>query len=157
MSIKDQFIPHLIVSDGKAAIEFYERVFGGKAGDMMLAPDGKRVMHGEIVLDGHKLFLSDEFTEQEGGTCKMPQTLGGTCVRITLQTENADAIVQRAVASGAKVLMPLQDMFWGARYAKIRDPFGHEWGINQQLVELTPGEAEAAAQKFLASRKSALN
>ncbi len=157
MSIKDQFIPHLIVSDGKAAIEFYLRVFGGKAGDMTLAPDGKRVMHGEIVLDGHKLFLSDEFTEQEGGTCKMPQTLGGTCVRITLQTENADAIVQRAVASGAKVIMALQDMFWGARYAKIRDPFGHEWGVNQQLVELTPGEAEAAAQKFLASRKNTLN
>jgi PhnB protein len=154
MSIKDQFIPHLIVSDGKAAIEFYERVFGAEAGHIMLAPDGKRVMHGEIVLDGHKLFVSDEFTEQEGGTCRMPQTLGGTCVRITLQTEDADAIVQRAVASGAKVIMPLQDMFWGARYGKIRDPFGHEWGINQQLLELTPEEEEAAAQKFFASRKS---
>jgi len=154
MSIKDQFIPHLIVSDGKAAIEFYERVFGGEAGHIMLAPDGKRVMHGEIVLDGHKLFVSDEFTEQEGGTCRMPQSLGGTCVRITLQTEEADAIVQRAVASGAKVIMPLQDMFWGARYGKIRDPFGHEWGINQQLLELTSEQEEAAAQKFFASRKS---
>jgi PhnB protein len=154
MSSEDQFIPHLIVSDGKAALKFYKEVFGGEEGDIMLAPDGKRVMHGEIVLDGHKLFLSDEFTEQEGGTCKMPQTLGGTCVRITLQTNNAEAIVERAVAAGASVIMPPQDMFWGARYGKIRDPFGHEWGINQQLLELTPAEAEAAARKFLASRKS---
>jgi PhnB protein len=154
MSVNDQFIPHLVVSDGQAAIKFYERVFGGETGHIMLAPDGKRVMHGEIVLDGHKLFLSDEFTEQEAGTCKTPKTLGGTCVRITLQTEETDAIVERAVAAGAKVIMPPRDMFWGARYAKIRDPFGHEWGINQQLVELSPEEIEAGAEKFLASRKS---
>ncbi|HZZ43488.1 MAG TPA: VOC family protein [Tepidisphaeraceae bacterium] len=154
MSREDQFIPHLIVSDGKAALKFYKEVFGGEEGHVMLAPDGKRVMHGEIVLDNHKLFLSDEFTEQEGGTCKKPQALGGTCVRITLQTSNADAIVKRAVAAGARVVMPVQDMFWGARYGKIRDPFGHEWGINQQLRELTPAEEQTAASKFFARREN---
>ncbi|HEX3282556.1 MAG TPA: VOC family protein, partial [Pyrinomonadaceae bacterium] len=97
--------------------------------------------------------LSDEFSEQEGGSCKMPTTLGGTCVRITVQTNEPDALVERAVARGARVLMPVQDMFWGARYGKIVDPFGHEWGINQQLKELSKEEADAAAQEFLASRK----
>jgi len=150
----DQFIPHLCVSDGLAAIEFYKSAFGAEEGDRMMAPDNKRLMHGEIVIDGHKCFLSDEFPQDEGGTVKTPQTLGGgTCVRITLQTDDADAIVERAVARGARVIMPVQDMFWGARYGKIVDPFGHEWGINQQVRELSPEEEKAAADEFLAQRK----
>jgi PhnB protein len=71
---EDQFIPHLVVNDGMAALKFYREVFAADEGDVMMEPDGKRLMHGEIVLDGHKLFLSDEFSEKEGGTCKMPQT-----------------------------------------------------------------------------------
>lgn len=154
MNFKDQFIPHLIVSDGKAALKFYTDVFAASVGEMMLAPDSKCVAHGEILLDGHKLFVSDEFTEQEGGSCKMPQTLGGTCVRINLQTTNADAVMERALAAGARVIMKVQDMFWGARYGKFIDPFGHEWGINQQVRELTPEEADVAAQEFMESRKT---
>ena len=83
----------------------------------------------------------------------MPETLGGTSVRITLQTDNADAVVARAVAAGARVIMPLQDMFWGARYGQILDPFGHAWGINQQLQELSPEETQAKADKFFAKNK----
>lgn len=153
MSNADQFIPHLIVKDGKAALKFYKEVFNAEEGDCMMASDGVRLMHGEIILDGHTLFLSDEFSEKEGGTCKMPQTLGGTTVRITLETNEPDVIVERAVARGATVMMPVQDMFWGARYGKIRDPFGHEWGINQQLQELSPEETKAAADEFFASRE----
>ncbi len=119
----------------------------------MMEPDGKRLMHGEIVLDGHKLFISDEFSEKEGGTCKMPQTLGGTCVRITLQTDDADGVVERALARGASVLMPVADMFWGARYGKIVDPFGHEWGINQQVREQSPEETDTRAAEFFAKQK----
>ena len=152
MHREDQFIPHLIVSDGVAALEFYKNTFNAEFGDKMMAPDGRRLMHGEVVLDGHKIFVSDEFSESEGGSCKSPQTLGGTDVRITLQVDDADAIVTRAVAGGARVLMPVQDMFWGARYGRIVDPFGHEWGINQQLRELSPEEAQAAADEFLAKR-----
>jgi PhnB protein len=152
MSKPDQFIPHLIVNDGLAALKFYKEVFGAEEGDNMMAQDGKRLMHGEVILDGHALFISDEFTESEGGTCKMPQTLGGTCVRITLMTDDADAVVERAVTRGARVLMPVQDMFWGARYGKIVDPFGHEWGINQQLRELSREETDTAAAEFFAKR-----
>jgi len=153
MTRDDQFIPHLIVNDGMAALKFYREVFDAEEGDVMMEPNGKRLMHGEIVLDGHKLFLSDEFSEKEGGTCKMPQTLGGTCVRITLMTDDADGVVERAAARGARVLMPVADMFWGARYGKIVDPFGHEWGINQQLREQSPEETDAKAAEFFANRK----
>jgi len=149
----DQFIPHLCVRDGLAALEFYKSVFGAEEGDRVMSPDGRKLVHGEIVLGEHKCFLSDEFPQEEGGTVKTPQSLGGTSVRITLSADDADALVARAVAAGAKVLMPVQDMFWGGRYGKIVDPFGHQWGINQQLQEKTAEEIKAAAQEFFAKRK----
>jgi PhnB protein len=153
MHQEDQFIPHLCVADGLAALEFYKSVFGAEEGDRMMEPDGKRLMHGEIIIDGHKCFISDEFGQNEGGTVKTPQTLGGTCVRITLMVADANATVERAVAAGARVLMPVQDMFWGGRYGKIVDPFGHEWGINQQLKEQSPEEMQAAAEEFFAKKR----
>ena len=67
MNREDQFIPHLIVNDGMAALKFYKEVFGAEEGHNMMAPDGKRLMHGELVLDGHKFFVSDEFRPEEGG------------------------------------------------------------------------------------------
>jgi PhnB protein len=147
---KDQFIPHLVVANGLAALEFYKEAFGAEEGHRMMSADGKKLMHGEILLDGHTCFLSDEFDESEGGTCKTPQTLGGTCVRITLAVDDADALVERAVAAGARVLLPVQELFWGARYGKIADPFGHEWGVNQQLKEQSSAETQAAADEYFA-------
>lgn len=153
MNREDQFIPHLIVSDGLAALKFYKEVFGAAEGHHMMAPDGKRLMHGELIVEGHKIFISDEFTAEEGGNCRTPQTLGGSCVRIMLMTDDPDAVVERAVARGATVLMPVQDMFWGARYGQFVDPFGHNWGVNQQLQEQTEAETSAAAEEFFAKRK----
>jgi PhnB protein len=150
MSQEDQFVPHLIVSNGMAALKFYREVFGATEGHNMMAPDGKRLMHGELELDGHKFFVSDEFTAAEGGNCQTPETLGGTSVRITLMTDDADGVFERAVARGAKVIMPLQNMFWGARYGQLLDPWGHNWGINQQLQEQTEEETELAAKEFFA-------
>ena len=155
MDRKDQFIPHLIVSDGLAALKFYKEVFGAEEGENMMARDGRRLMHGEILLDGHVLFISDEFTREEGGMCQKPETLGGTSVRITLMTDDADGVFQRATERGAEVLMPVQDMFWGARYGQFRDPFGHVWGVNQQLQDQTDAETKAAAEEFFAPRKAA--
>ncbi len=154
MNREDQFIPHLIVNNGLAALEFYKNTFGAELGDKMMAPDGKRLMHGEIVLDGHKFFISDEFTAEEGGSCQTPQTLGGTSVRIMLMTDDADAVVARAVAGGARIVMPVQDMFWGARYGQIIDPFGHAWGINQQLKKQTSEETQTKADEFFAKNKT---
>ena len=155
MPAQDQFIPHLIVSDGLAALEFYKDIFGAEEGHNMMSPDGTKLMHGEIVLDGHKLFISDWFAPSDGGSLSSPEKLGGTCVRITINVEDADALVERAVARGSEVIMPVQDMFWGARYGKLKDPYGHEWGINQQLEEITPEETEANAGKFFASNDPA--
>lgn len=152
MHLDDQFIPELIVRNGPAALDFYKSVFGAHETDRMMTKDGAKLIHGELVLDGHKFFVCDEFDASQGGTCKSPQTLGGTGVRITILVDDADRTVERAVVAGARVSMPVQDMFWGARYGKIVDPFGHEWGINQQVKEQSPQETEIAASEFFAKR-----
>jgi len=153
MHREDQFIPQLIVRGGPAALEFYEKVFGAEGVDRMMTPDGARLIHGELLLDGHKFFVSDEFSASEGGSCKSPHTLGGTGVRITILVDDAKQTVDRAAAEGARVIRPVQEMFWGARYAQIVDPFGHEWGINQQVKQQSPQETQAAAKEFFAKRK----
>ena len=74
--------------------------------------------------------------------------LGGTGVRLTLEVADADAVVARACAAGASVLLPVTQMFWGARYAKLVDPFGHEWGINEQREELSAEAEQANARRY---------
>jgi PhnB protein len=153
MHREDQFIPELIVNDGAAALDFYKSVFGAEEVHRMIKPGSEKLVHGELTLDGHKFFVCDEFPPSEGGTCKSPKTLGGTGVRITLLVDDANGVVERAVAAGAHVSMPVQDMFWGGRYGKIVDPFGHEWGINQQVKEQSHEETQIAADDFFAKRK----
>jgi PhnB protein len=153
MPREHQFVPELIVRNGPAALEFYKKAFGAEEVDRMLTPDGKKLIHGELALDGHKFFVCDEFPASEGGTCKSPETLGGTAVRVTLLVDDADGVVARAVAAGARVSLPVQDMFWGGRYGKIVDPFGHEWGVNQQLREQSHEETRAAGDAYFANRK----
>jgi PhnB protein len=148
MPREDQFIPELIVDDGAAALDFYVSVFGATEVHRMKQPGTDKLIHGELSLNGHKLFVCDEFEASEGGTCKSPRTLRGTAVRITLLVDDADGTVDRAVAAGADVLLPVQDMFWGGRYGKIVDPFGHEWGINQQLRDQSFEETQTAAEEF---------
>ena len=154
MEHKDQFIPHLIVSDGLGALEFYKEVFGGTDGHNMMSPDGGRLMHGEVDVDGHMLYVSDWFAPSDGGTLSSPEKLGGTCVRITINVDDADTVMERALARGSRVVMPVQDMFWGARYGKFDDPYGHQWGVNQQLKENTREETEATADEFFKGNKS---
>ena len=152
MPREDQFIPELIVSDGDAALDFYTSVFGATEVHRMKQPGTDKLIHGELSLDGHKIFICDEFPASEGGTCKSPRTLGGTGVRITLLVDDADATVENAVAAGGHVLLPVQDMFWGGRYGKIVDPFGHEWGINQQVRDQSVEETRIASEAFFERR-----
>ena len=67
---EDQFIPQLIVHSGRAALAFYREAFGAEEVHRMMTPDGRKLVHGELTLDGHKFFVSDEFAESEGGTCR---------------------------------------------------------------------------------------
>ena len=81
----DQFIPELVVHNGTAALDFYKSVFSAEEVHRIIKPGSEKLVHGELILDGHKFFVCDEFPPSEGGTCKSPMTLGGTGVRITNQ------------------------------------------------------------------------
>jgi PhnB protein len=143
-----RIVPEIFVHDGLAALEFYRRAFGAEERSRMLAPDGQRLLHAELLILGQRLFLCDEFRAEEGGTCRSPRTLGGTPIRLMLEVDDADRTVERAVAAGARVMLPVQDMFWGARYGKLIDPYGHEWGINQQQRQLSAEQEAAEAKRY---------
>jgi PhnB protein len=85
------------------------------------------------LINGHRVYVCEELDASEGGICKSPRTLGASPVRFMLEVNDAEAFVAKARAAGTTVLTPVHASSWGSRYARLRDPFGHEWGINQQL------------------------
>jgi PhnB protein len=138
--------PHLVVKDGAKAIEFYKKAFGAEEfRPRMSGPSGK-VMHAELKIGDSMLMLADEFPEMK---CFSPKTLKGTAVSIHLYVEDTDASFNRAVAAGATPLMPPSDMFWGERFCKLQDPFGHEWSIGTHMKDLTHDEVEQAGKRAM--------
>jgi PhnB protein len=128
--------PSFVVRGAAEAIEFYKKAFGAKELARMPGPDGK-VMHAEIKIGDSIVMLSDEFPQMGSSS---PQTVGGTSSSLLIYTRDVDALFNQAVAAGAKVAMPLSDMFWGDRYGKVVDPFGHQWQLATHKEDVTPKE-----------------
>ncbi len=140
-----EFVPYLSVSDAKEAVAFYSRVFETEPALLLNMPDG-RVMHCEFRFGSARFFLSEELPEHDG--TPSPTSLRATTVAIHLYVDDCDAMVAHMKSSGAEVLMPATDMFWGERFARVRDPFGHCWGITTRLRDMTPDEIQSAAAKL---------
>lgn len=137
--------PHLVCSVAAEAIEFYKEAFGAMEVSRLATPDG-RLIHAQIQIGDSRLFIVDEFPEMN---CFGPRSIGGSPVSIHLYVEDADAFVAHAVASGAELKMPVQDMFWGDRYGQVRDPSGHVWSVATRKQDLSPEQiAEAAKAAF---------
>jgi uncharacterized glyoxalase superfamily protein PhnB len=143
-------IPHLVCDPCAGAIEFYKRAFGAEESYRMPAPDGKRLMHAEIRIDGRPIFLADDFPEFCGGKASSPKALGGTPVTIHRYVKDCDAAIQRAQDAGAMVKMPATDMFWGDRYGVVVDPFGHTWSFATHIKDLMPTQIEAGMREAFA-------
>ena len=109
---------------GQAAVEFYQRAFGAEEILRNLAEDGERLMHSRLVINGGLVMLSDEFPEYG-----QPADIVPTGVTLHLQVDDADEWWNRALTAGAVPVMPLADQFWGDRYGRLTDPFGHCWSI----------------------------
>ena len=137
--------PYLMVRGADRAIEFYKRAFGAEALMRRPGTDGKSIMHAEIKIGDSRIFLSDEFPEMG---CRSPQSLGGTASSLHLYVEDVNAAFKRAVSAGAQVKMPVADMFWGDRFGRLIDPFGHEWGMATHKEDLTPAEIGKRAEAF---------
>jgi PhnB protein len=128
--------PYLVVSHAAAAIDFYKRAFGAKEIMRMDGPPGK-IGHAELKIGDSMIMLADEMP---GSGMRSPQSIGGTAVGIFLYVENVDKAFAQATAAGAKVEMPLADMFWGDRYGKLTDPFGHSWSMATHRENVAPEE-----------------
>ena len=136
--------PHLVVAGAAKAIDWYKQAFGATEALRLDGPGGK-VMHAEVEMYGCRIMLAEE--APEWGALG-PRSLKGSPVKIHLYVPDVDAAVDRAVKAGAKVTMPVADQFWGDRYGKIQDPFGHEWGVATHMREVSPEEMDEAMRKM---------
>lgn len=124
--------PHLVCRDARKAIDFYKKALDAKELIVLPGPDGK-IMHACLSINGSSVMLVDE---NVGCGATSPQQLGGTPVTLHLIVDDVDAMVDRAVAAGAKVVMPVADQFWGDRYGVVVDPFGHAWSFAHTLEKV---------------------
>lgn len=138
--------PYLIVNDAKAAIHFYERAFGAKEIMRMDGPNGK-IGHAELKIGDSVIMLSDDMP---GGWARSPKSLGGSTVGIFLYVDDVDSVFKQAVSEGAKTETPLADQFWGDRYGKLTDPFGHSWSLATHKEDVSPEEMKKRTREAMA-------
>jgi PhnB protein len=137
--------PYMTVRNAARAIEFYKQAFGATEKDVSKGQDGK-IMHAELRIGDSIFMLADEFPEFNSLS---PQSTGGSGMGLHIYTEDVDSAFDRAVKAGATVEMPVSDMFWGDRYGKLADPFGHKWSIATHKRDMTPAEIDEAMHQFL--------
>jgi PhnB protein len=142
--------PMLTVTGASQAIDFYKRAFGAEELMRMPGPDGKSVMHAELQFGDSRVFLADEHPD---AGCRSPQSLGGTSVSLHLYVNDVDKVFAQAVAAGARSLMPVADMFWGDRFGRVADPFGHEWSLATHKEDLTDEEMRKRASVAMAAMR----
>ena len=136
--------PHLVCAGAAQAIEFYKKAFGAVEEGRMPGPDGK-LMHAMIRIGDSPIMLADEMPEW--GSLG-PKALKGSPVTIHLYVDDADAFAKRAAAAGAKITMPVDEMFWGDRYGKLEDPFGHQWSVGTHVRDVSPEEMQRAMKEM---------
>lgn len=147
IDVQPSVSPMLTVGDGAAAIDFYIKAFDAEELGRVPGPDGKKLYHAALRINGSLVMLNDDFPEMSDGKSLTPPALGGSPVCIHLTVTDVDAKFQKAVDAGATVLMPLEDAFWGDRYGELVDPFGHRWSMGQPIREVSDAEiAEAVSQ-----------
>lgn len=134
--------PHLCCRNAIEAVAFYQKAFGAEPVGVQQVPDG-RVLHAALDIDGAVVYLVDVFPEHGG---RSPLELGGSPVTLHLQVPDCDAVFGRAVEAGCRVIMPLEDMFWGDRYGMVADPYGHQWSVATTVRQVSPEEIADAVR-----------
>jgi PhnB protein len=135
--VQSSVTAYLTVKGGLDAIALYERAFGAEPLTHKMADDGQRVLHAALDVFGTMIMLSDEFPEYDADS-KAPTSLGATTFTLHVDFDDpgeVDAAIARAAAAGCTVTMPAMDAFWGMRYGRLRDPFGHAWAFGAPLPD----------------------
>ena len=141
--------PYLVVGNAARAIEFYKQAFGASELVRMGAPEGK-IGHAELKIGDSMIMLSDEMMGN-----RSPKTLGGSPVSIFLYVEDVDSVFNQAINAGAKGDASPTDMFWGDRFGKLTDPFGHVWSIATHIEDVAPEEMSKRAKAAMAQMTQA--
>jgi PhnB protein len=118
-------IPMLVCRDGASEIEFCEAAYGAEELSRRTAPDGT-VVHATLKIAGFLLMVHGEIPHLGS---RAPDADGTTSVVIYIYVENVDTVIERAVAAGARILIPAADQFWGDRVGRVIDPSGHVWNV----------------------------
>src|SRR5260370_41601918 len=137
-------VPHLALKDCAKALEFYKKVFGAKENFRMPMPDGK-IIHADLTIGDSTLFVMD----QPSGSSSTPAG-----ILVHMWSPEPEAIFERATKAGAKVTVPLQDMFSGERYRQLVDPFGHTWALAKHVADGSPQTINKPAIEALAQMNS---
>jgi PhnB protein len=119
--------PTLSVRNGAQAIAFFKAAFGAEI--LFQLEDGGSVI-AQLSVEGAEFWLADQ---SPGNANFSPETLGGGTVRMAMIVEDPDAVFDRAVKAGAKVVWPVDDQPYGWRVGRVVDPFGHHWEIGIPL------------------------
>ncbi len=137
--------PYLAIDGAARALEFYKNAFGAKELTREATPDGK-IVHATIRIGDSLVMMSDIFP---GAMTKSPLELGTSPVTLHVYTKDVDGMWNRAVSAGAKVVMPLDNQYWGDRYGQLVDPFGHHWSLSMR-VKMSKEEMEAKRKEAMA-------
>ena len=137
--------PSIVCTPCADAIDFYVRAFGAEeVAPRMVGPDGA-IGHAEIRIGDTVLMLADEWP---GGPTQSPATLGGSTAAFVIYTDDVDTMWQQAIEAGAEEVFPLETQFYGERGGRVRDPFGHTWGISMRIEEVDDEEMRRRTQAF---------
>ena len=142
--------PSITCKGAAKAIDFYKEVFHAKELSRMTMP-GNMIGHADLLIGDSHLMLNDEFP----GMASAPSPNSTPSVNLFVYTENVDQLFDRAVKAGCKVEMPLSNQFWGDRYGKLRDPFGHQWGLAQHIEDVAPEEMKRRSDEWAAKMSKA--
>jgi len=140
--------PYLIVDGAAKAIDFYKKVFGATEKMRMPAPGGK-VGHAELTLGDSMIMLADELPEMDH---RGPHAYKGAAVSLMVYVQDVDATVKTALASGAKVIRPVENQFYGDRMGTIEDPFGHQWYVATHVEDVPQEELAKRAAAAMAKK-----
>jgi PhnB protein len=139
--------PGFCVRGALEALDFYKKAFGATERMRLIKPGGATLAHAELKI-GDSLFMLGE--EDPAMGAKSAQTLGGSPVNFYVYVKAVDAAVEKAVAAGAKTVMPVTDMFWGDRIGAVEDPYGQKWTLATHTENVAPREMQKRAEAFYA-------
>ena len=140
--------PQLTLDNAAQTVDWYKKALGAEEIARATGPDGK-IMHAEIRIGDSIIMLNDVM----GPNGKGPRAYGGSPASLWVWVPDSDAVFNRAVAAGARVLDgpmgKMADQFWGDRTGTLKDPEGYMWTIATHKEDLTPQEMKQRQDEWM--------